>query len=67
MYERIYSPGYYQTQTKYFWESNIYNLKTKQFVYSVQTESFDPDEASALAHRYGKVIINDMKQKNVLQ
>ena len=67
MYERIYSPGYYQTQTKYFWESNIYDLKTKQLVYSVQTESFDPDEASALAHRYGKVIINDMKQKNVLQ
>jgi hypothetical protein len=67
MYERIYSPGYYQSRTKYFWESNVYELKTKQLIYSVQTESFDPDEASALAHRYGKVIINDMKQKNVLQ
>ncbi len=66
MYERIYSPGYYQSRTKYFWESNIYDLKTKQLIYSIQTESFDPDEASALAHRYGKVIINDMKQKQVL-
>ena len=67
MYDRIYSPGYYQSTTKYFWESNIYDLKTKQLIYSVQTESFDPDEATALAHQYGKVIINDIKQKNILK
>ena len=67
MYERIYSPGYYQSTTKYFWESNIYDLKTKQLIYSVQTESFDPDEATSLAHRYGKVIINDIKNKNILK
>ncbi len=67
MYNRIYTPGYYQTTTKYFWESNIYDLKTKQLIYSVQTESFDPDETTALAHRYGKVIINDIKQKNILK
>lgn len=67
MYERIYSPGYYQSTTKYFWESNMYDLKTKQLIYSVQTESFDPDEATALAHQYGKVIVNDIKQKNILR
>jgi hypothetical protein len=67
MYERIYSPGYYESTTKYFWESNIYDLKTKQLLYSVQTESFDPDDATALAHRYGKVIINDMKKNNILK
>ena len=67
MYERIYSPGYYQSTTKYFWESNIYDLKTKQLLYSVQTESFDPSDATALAHRYSKVIITDMKQKNILR
>lgn len=67
MYERIYSPGYYQTSTKYFWESNLYDLKSKQLIYSVQTESFDPNDATVLAHRYGKVIVNDMKQKNVLR
>ena len=67
MYERIYSPGYYQSTTKYFWESNIYDLKTKQLIYSVQTESFDPNEATALAHQYGKVIINDIKRKQILK
>ncbi len=67
MYDRIYSPGYYQSTTRYFWESNIYDLKTKQLIYSVQTETFDPDEASSLAHQYGKVIVNDIKDKNILR
>lgn len=67
MYDRIYSPGYYQSTTRYFWESNIYDLKTKQLIYSVQTETFDPDEASSLAHQYGKVIVNDIKDKNILK
>lgn len=67
MYDRIYSPGYYQSTTRYFWESNIYDLKTKRLIYSVQTETFDPDEASSLAHQYGKVIVNDIKDKNILK
>lgn len=67
MYDRIYSPGYYQSTTKYFWESNVYNLRTKQLIYSVQTESFDPKDATALAHQYGKVIISDIQKKHILK
>ena len=66
MYDRIYSPGYYQTSTKYFWESNLYDLKTKKLLYSVQTESFDSDAASRLAHQYGKKIISDLEKQGVL-
>ena len=66
MYDRIYSPGYYQSTTKYFWESNLYDLKTKKLLYSVQTESFDSDAASRLAHQYGKKIISDLEMQGVL-
>ncbi len=66
MYQRIYEPGYYVTNTKYFWESNLYNLKTKQLLYSVQTESFNPDDAETLAHQYGKLIIQNMMKKRIL-
>ena len=51
MYDRIYSPGYYQTSTKYFWESNLYDLKTKKLLYSVQTESFDSDSEISVVVR----------------
>ena len=67
MYQRIFEPGYYVTNTKYFWESNFYNLKTKQLIYSVQTQSFNPDDAETLAHEYGKLIVKDMMKEQVLK
>jgi len=63
MYTRIYSPGYYQFSTKYFWESNFYDLANKSLLYSVQTESFDPVDRNALAHEYGKLIVSDLIDK----
>ena len=64
--DRIFSPGYYVTNTKYFWESNFYDLSTGELMYSVQTESFDPASAESLGHQYGQMIVNNMVKKNVL-
>jgi len=66
MYDRIYEPGYYETSTKFFWESNFYDLETTQLLYSVQTESFDPGSTQSLAHEYGKLIVNSMVKDQVL-
>lgn len=67
LYQRIYEPGYYVTDTKYFWESNLYDMKTQELVYSVQTESFDPVNTESQAHEYGKMIVKDMMKKKVVQ
>lgn len=66
MYQRVFEPGYYVTNTSYFWESNLYNLKAAQLIYSVQTKSFNPDDVSALAHEYGKMIVKDMVKQKVI-
>jgi hypothetical protein len=66
MYDRIYEPGYYTENTKYFWESNLYDVNSKELLYSVQTQSFDPASAESLAHEYGKLIVNDMVKNSVL-
>ena len=67
IYDRIYSPEYFQqVNTKYFWESNFYDLKTKQLLYSVQTESFDPASAESLGHEYGEMIVKDMFEKKII-
>lgn len=66
LYRRIYEPGYYVNSTKYFWESNLYDMATQQLIYSVQTESFDPAGAESLGHEYGQLIINDMLKKTVV-
>lgn len=66
MYNRIYSPGYYQVDTKYFWESNFYEMESKELLYSVQTKSFNPVSTESLAHEYGKMIVNNMKKKGII-
>lgn len=67
LYRRIYEPGYYITDTKYFWESNLYDMNTQKLVYSVQTQSFDPANSESLAHEYGQMIVKNMVSQNVLQ
>lgn len=67
LYRRIYEPGYYVTETRYFWESNLYDMSTQKLVYSVQTESFDPVNSESMAHEYGKMIVNDMAKQNMLK
>ena len=67
IYDRIYEPGYYSENTDYFWESNFYDLESKDLIYSVQTKSFNPESTETLAHEYGKVICNDMMEKGLLK
>ena len=64
---RIYEPGYYITDTKYFWESNLFDMNTQKLVYSVQTQSFDPVNSESMGHEYGQMIVNDMVKNNVLR
>lgn len=66
MYMRVFEPDYYVTNTSYFWESNFYDLKSFQLIYSVQTKSFNPDNAAILGHEYGKMIVKDMIKQKVL-
>jgi hypothetical protein len=63
---RIYEPGYYVTDTRYFWESNVYDVSTQSLLYSVQTKSFDPANSESLGHEYGKLIIADIVKNNIL-
>lgn len=67
LYNRIYEPGYYTTETKYFWESNLYDMHTQKLVYSVQTQSFDPASSENMAHAFGRVIVQSMIRNNVLK
>ena len=67
LYRRIYEPEYYVTNTKYFWESNLYDMSTQKLVYSVQTQSFDPANSESMGHEYGQMIVKNMVKQNVLQ
>jgi len=66
IYGRIYSEGYYTEDTKYFWETNLYDLATNDLVYSAQSQSFDPASSESLGHEYGQMIATDLVKQHVL-
>ena len=66
LYNRIHEPGYYVTDTKYFWESNLYDMDTQKLVYSVQTQSFEPSNSETMGHEYGQMMVKHMIKNNLL-
>jgi hypothetical protein len=48
------------------WESIFFDITTLEPVYTIQTRSFDPLDAEAQAHRYGKTIVGSMLKSKVL-
>lgn len=64
-YPRIYEPGYYETSTSYFFETNLYNVNNNDLLYSAQSKSFDPSSTSSLADNYARSIVKDMKKNGV--
>ena len=64
---RVFEPGYYVDNTKYLWESNLYELGRQSLVFSVQTKSFNPASIESMGHEYGKMIIRSMEAKKVLK
>ena len=66
-YNRIDDPGYYVTDTKYFWEANLYEMAGRQLLYSAQTRSFEYDTKKAMARDYSNLLISDMMKKKIIQ
>lgn len=58
--------GYYVSNTKYIWESNLYDIASGKLFYNAKSSSFDPASADKLGHEYGQMIIKNMIKKKVL-
>lgn len=66
IYSRVYNPGYYTSATKFYWESNLYDLNPEKLLYSAQSQSFDPSSIAQLANDYSDKILNDMTKQGLV-
>lgn len=66
IYNRVYTPGYTNRQTSYFFETNLYDVNANKLLYSAQSESFDPSSASQIANDLSKAVVKDMQKKGIL-
>lgn len=65
-YGQMYSPAYIQVETRFFWESNLYDVNTKGLLYSVQSESFNPSSAGDMGRTYSGLVVKNMTKQGVL-
>jgi hypothetical protein len=65
-YNRVYTPGYTDTQTNYFFETNLYDVSRNKLLYSAQSKSFDPASAGQIANEVSKAVVKDMQNNGIL-
>ena len=64
--ERIYTPGYYTEETKYYWENNFYDIVARKLIYSARSRSFDTNSRNSLAHTYGQLLTENLIKSKIL-
>lgn len=65
-YPRMYSPGYVSVNTRFFWESNLYDVSSKKLLYSAQSQSFNPSSASDMGKATSRVVTKNMVKDGLL-
>ena len=61
----VHTPGYTVKTEKVYLESNFYSVKSKELVWTAQSESIDPENISDFAVQYSETIISAMLHANL--
>ena len=56
------SPGYYSTTNKYFLEAKMFDLKTEELLFSIQTEAKNPKDIEKSSKEYTQSLMNEIKK-----
>ncbi len=67
VYNTVYTPGYYETASTYFLESNLYDVATEQLIWTGQTRTKDPKSIDKEAAEIAKLITHELKTKGALK
>ena len=59
------SPGYYKTDSKYFIEAKMFDLKTEELLFSIQTEANNPATIEKSSKEYTQAVMNEIKRLNL--
>lgn len=66
-YGRFYDPGYYTLDKVYYLETNVFDAKTDQLVWSAQSRTYNPSSLNSFIEDYAKVIVEKMTSDGILK
>lgn len=65
-YPYAYNSGYYEASDIYYFETNLYDARTDELIWSAQSETYTYDGLSEVSGDLAQVIVNKMKNDGVL-
>jgi len=65
-YDRMYTPGRFETTTNWVLQADIFTINDDQLIYSAQTRSYDPNNARSLADGFTRAIIAELRTKGII-
>ena len=63
----VHQPGYYTTHEVVKLETNLYEVKSEELVWSAQSRSFAPGSAKEVIDDLIKLVIKDLKEKGLIK
>lgn len=60
------NPGYYEVTTNYYWENNLFDLRSQKLLYTLHTESGELRSAERFAHRFSKMVMGQMRKDSIV-
>lgn len=65
-YDRVYTPGYTTTYTIVVLETNLYDTRSQELVWSMSSDTFDPASADKLARSVSKKVVKALQNYNLI-
>ena len=66
-YNHVYSPGYYDTKSTYYLETNLYDATDGAILFSIQTKAMNPPEINKASTQFTGTLIDELKRNDLLK
>ena len=66
-YPAVYSPGYFTHDKIFYLETNVYDVKTGELVWSAQSETYNPENLSGFSHELANLISDKLIKDGIFR
>ncbi|MCF8365510.1 MAG: hypothetical protein K9H16_07005 [Bacteroidales bacterium] len=65
-YPVVYSPGYYSVNKTYYIETNFFDVKTDQLLWSIQSKAYNPSDFDSFFKEYSRILLDKLRQEGLI-
>jgi hypothetical protein len=62
----VHNPGYYTTHETYTLETNLYDVKSEELIWSARSRTFSPESVDEVIVDLTKLLIKDLEEKKLI-